>query len=261
MAQGTVSISIDELRVGVTCSHPVEGDNGVLLLGANTRITQQVITGLRERGIAAIEVDPRDVAALCGTGVRKKKAAVNRTSDTPHWSASKSVKEILVDRHDEGLSEERQEHLTSCMGLAKERFDELKVRLATEKIRSVNDLRETSDVFARSIVDDHDQTVGALGTATKLGDPDERSVRMSVLGMAVSVELGLSGQQTLEVGMAGLLHDVGFYVMDPVIQKAGRTDDRRGAMGVSKTSADFYRLHCGCAGSAELGSNGDSTSA
>ena len=56
MAQlNTVTISIDDLRVGATCSHPVEGDGGVLLLGARSRISQQIIAGLRERGIDSIE--------------------------------------------------------------------------------------------------------------------------------------------------------------------------------------------------------------
>ncbi len=219
MAPGTVSITIDELRVGVTCSHPIEGDSGVLLLGAKTRITQQVITGLRDRAIESIQVDTRDLVALRGTSNGKTKHAEKRTSDTPQWSPSKSVKEILVDRHDEGLSEERKEHLESSMGLAKERFGELKASLSTEKIRSVNELREISDVYASSMVDDHDQTIGTISRVTKLNDPDERSVRMSVLGMAIAVELGLSGQQTLEVGTVGLLHDVGLNVMDSKYSK------------------------------------------
>lgn len=42
---------------------------------------------------------------------------------------------------------------------------------------------------------------------------------MSVLGMAIAVELGLSGQQTLEVGTVGLLHDVGLNVMDSKYSK------------------------------------------
>lgn len=173
MAPGTVSITIDELRVGVTCSHPIEGDSGVLLLGAKTRITQQVITGLRDRAIESIQVDTRDLVALRGTSNGKTKHAEKRTSDTPQWSPSKSVKEILVDRHDEGLSEERKEHLESSMGLAKERFGELKASLSTEKIRSVNELREISDVYASSMVDDHDQTIGTISRVTKLNDPDE----------------------------------------------------------------------------------------
>lgn len=218
MASRTISISIDDLRVGVTCSHPIEGDGGVLLLGASTRITQQVITGLRDRGIESIEVDARDLAALRRSST-KTKAPEKRRAETPRWSPSRSVKDLLVDRHDEGLSEERREHLESSMGLAKDRLGELQSAVATEKIRSVSAVREISDVYAQSMVDDHDQTIGAISAVTGFNDPNERSVRMSVLGMAVAVELGLSGQQTLEVGTVGLLHDVGLNVMDPKCRK------------------------------------------
>lgn len=213
----TVSISIDDLRVGATCSYPVEGDAGVLLLGARTRISAQVISGLRERGIDSIEVHPSDLASLRGES--KRKPAANRHKRAAgrggQWMPCRPVKDLLVDRHDEDLSSERTQRLKRGMGVAKTQFDELQKLLSGDPLRSVNDLAAVSDVYARAMVDDHDQTVGVLGASTTISDLAERSVRMSVIGMAVGIELGLDGPQTLEIGMAGLLHDVGIYSMDP----------------------------------------------
>ncbi len=218
MSGRTVPISIDELSVGTICSYPVAGDHGVLLLGANTRITQQVISGLRDRGIRSIEVDPRDLAALRGTSGKSRKATSNRARmPVGQWIQLKPVKEILVDRYDEGLSEQRAKRLGAAMKQAKKRMDELKEKVSTTRIRSVSQLVEVSDGYARAIVDDHDQTVGAVGVTDSQFDADERSVRMSALGMAVAIELGMDGPQMLEVGVAGLLHDIGLYAMDTVL--------------------------------------------
>jgi HD-GYP domain-containing protein (c-di-GMP phosphodiesterase class II) len=221
MTQRTVSISIDELRVGVTCSHSIEDDDGLLLLGSGTKITHQVINGLRDRGITAIEVDPRDLAVLRGGGKNKKKAPSKRERNTvdDRWGSSQPVKEMLVDRHDEGLSDQRTAQLQTRLEMARGAFDSLKQTMTKEKLRNIVDLNDISNSYARSIVDDLDQTVGVIGNSAQSGDPGERSVRMAVLGMAVAVELGLDGPRTLEVGMTGLLHDLGLYAMGPRFRK------------------------------------------
>lgn len=218
MGQDRVSISIDQLTVGVTCSQPIVNDVGVLLVGANSRITQQVITGLRERGILSIEVDVRDLALLRGDD-RKKVAAKREWTRETAFQAGIPVKNFLVDRHNEPLSEERAARMMSRIKVAKSRFDELNAQLLVERIRSVAGFVDLSDGFAQSIVDDHDQTVGSTNIGDDHDDASERSVRMSVLGMAVAVELGLDGPQTMEVGLAGMLHDVGLHAMSPVYQE------------------------------------------
>lgn len=222
MARHNVSISLDQLRVGVTSSHPLEDENGLLLLSENTCITDQLIKGMRDRGIDSIQVDSRDVDALCGTA-RKSKPRVGRGTDRSEtenvWVRAKPVKEMLVDRHDEGLSQDRTDQLNRAMGMAKERIDELRAEMLQEKIRSVSPLGKISDVYAHSMVEDHDQTIGRLTAAVHVDNPDERSIRMAVLGMSIAIELGHDGLQTLEVGMAGLLHDVGLYSMAPKYQQ------------------------------------------
>ncbi len=216
MSGRTVPISIDELRVGVICSHPVEDDQGVLLLGANTRITQQVIAGLRDRGISSIEVDPRDVAALRSTGKGTKARATTVWEREPpgQWTKSKPVKDMLVDRFEEQLSPDREIRLQKAMEQAQSRMDTIKEMIASGTIRSVSQLVEVSDGYARSMVDDYDQTVGAVGRFARQINAGERSVRMSTLGMAIGIEMGLDGPQMMEIGIAGLLHDVGLYAMD-----------------------------------------------
>jgi len=65
------------------------------------------------------------------------------------------------------------------------------------------------------MVTDHDQLLGGFAARSGIRSLAHRSVQLSVLGMAVATELGLDGPQTLEVGAAGLLHDIGRLVIRP----------------------------------------------
>jgi HD-GYP domain-containing protein (c-di-GMP phosphodiesterase class II) len=233
--QGSVSVSLDELRVGVTCSHPIEDDNGVLLLGSHTQITQFLIDGLRERGIESIEIDPRDLAAMRGKASKKAPTIRKERRSVGDWDPTTPMKSLLVDRYDEDLNEDRSQQLAKKMDQAKSQFAEVKEQLGRERIRSLGDLVFLSDDYAHAIVDDHDQTLGSLLRLGLSSDPDEQSVRMAVLGMAVATEMGFDPIQTLEVGMTGLLHDIGLHAMDAKF--------RRPLKSMSESELWEYRKH------------------
>ncbi|MFK8112844.1 MAG: HD-GYP domain-containing protein [Rubripirellula sp.] len=205
--------------MGATCSYPIEGEGSVILVAANTAITAQIINGLRDRGIFDIDVDPRDLASLRGIQKKKPNAKQKATGKPGQWQQSVPVKEMLVDRFEEGLSEERAQKIAKSFTNAKDRFQKIQQSLQGSGIDPKEALQEVSDGFARSMVEDQDQTVGMLATEID-NDIDERSVRMAALGMAVAIELGLDGPQTLEVGTVGLLHDIGLHAMDPRFSSA-----------------------------------------
>lgn len=210
-----VPLPLDEIPVGATFRHPIESDGGVLLVAANCVITPQVISGLRERGFLTIDVDPRDLEAF--RGVRKKKAPVKRkaTAKSKDWASTKTVKEVLVDRYEEGIDLERAASLKRTVDDAKDQFGEIKSSLADASFNPAGHLQGISEDFARSMVDDCDQTIGIISEGASEFDLDERSVRMSALGMGIAIELELDGAQTLEIGMVALLHDIGLNALGP----------------------------------------------
>ena len=63
------------------------------------------------------------------------------------------------------------------------------------------------------MIDDHDQTVGMISTLVAPTVSSQRCVRLAVLGMSVAIEMGFDGPHTLEVGLTGMLHDVGLKKM------------------------------------------------
>ena len=218
---GAIRISIDLLRPGVSCSYPIENDSGLLLIGAGTRITEQLISSLRERGIDELEVHENDLSALTGKSHKRSVAASEPKKDirfTGTWEPNIPFSDMLVDRGGQPLDPKRTNSLKQGLSSAKSRFDQIGKMLSDRDLHSIDSVSVISDAFARSMLDDYDQTVGVIGTPTSDQDITNRSVRMSVIAMAVGVELGLDGPSVLELGLTGLLHDIGLMLLDPAFR-------------------------------------------
>lgn len=218
MSQGIVGINLEELSIGTVCKHPVEDRRGLLLLGANASITSDVIKNFRDREISQLRIDARDVEAICVEDASP--IALTRENERKERIAKATpVKDLLVDRYNEPLCPERAAELEQDMLLARAHFEVMREQLIDNVVLQTDGFVEIANSYARSMVEDHDQTVGIIGTAAASCDVDDRSVRMAVLGMAVATQMGLTGQQILELGLTALLHDIGFNLMGDAANK------------------------------------------
>jgi HD-GYP domain-containing protein (c-di-GMP phosphodiesterase class II) len=218
MLQGIVGITLEELCIGSVCKHPVEDRRGLLLLGANASITSDVIKNLRDREVAELRIDSRDVASICVDGVSPI-ALTPEHERKERIAKATPVKDLLIDRHDESLSLVLSQELDENMLLARTHFDVMREQLMDNVLLGTDGMMEIANNYARCMVDDHDQTVGEVGAASASCDVDDRTVRMAVLGMAVATQMGLTGQQILELGLTALLHDIGFHLMGDAANK------------------------------------------
>jgi hypothetical protein len=190
MPRNSVSLSIDDLAIGSSSSRPILDQADVLLLGANTRITDHVLGGLRERGITHIEVDPRDVKALKGGKRTGAKVAEKRISKAE--ILKRPLKESLIDRHDEPLDPQRAHTLRSVLASSSQQIESVRKKLNNQTLRDVSDLAGLSETHAELLIDDCDHAVGLFGSAVEGEGLSQQSIRMSVLGMAVAAEMGFS---------------------------------------------------------------------
>ncbi|MCC9641792.1 HD domain-containing protein [Rhodopirellula sp. JC740] len=231
--KNTVLVSVDDLQVGAICRTPIEDEVGRLLLGTGTRITPEVIEGLRERGIQdlAIKADEAENLRSGNKGgggkpkpkpVRPKERHHTNGQDHTKWRKGVPLKDALVNRHHEPIDVSRRKVLKGHVQLARTRFEEIRLALTEQKMQTVEALSDLSGAFASAMVDDHDQTVGDVVAADTEMSLTDRSVKLGVLGMAIGTELGLDGPSVLEIGMAGLLHDIGLYTMDAALSVPGR---------------------------------------
>lgn len=219
---GTRSLSLDDIEIGSICVRPIKDEAGLLLIGESTEITEAIIQGLRDRGLHEIWVDPSDVASLCGKPSTEAVAPeppaptpVRESKAPRQWKPSQSVKSMLVDRHDEGLDPERSEMLGQAFADARHAFTKLRPSESKVDQAAIAACDQISNAYARSMIDDLDHTIGSIAPKSPQSDLADRSVQLSVMAMAVAVELGLDGIQVTEIGTAGLLHDIALFTMDP----------------------------------------------
>ena len=212
MSQELVGITLEQLCVGTVCKHPVEDRGGGLLLGPNASITSHVINNLRDREVTELRIDSRDVEAICAEGTSPIALAVESERKERIAKAS-PVKDLLIDCYDKPLCAKRDAELGCEMLLAKEQFGVLRQQISENVVLATDGFIEIANNYAISLIKDYDQTVGWVNAAAATCDVDDRSVRMAVLGMAVATEMGLTGQQVIDLGLTALLHDIGISLM------------------------------------------------
>ena len=229
-----VALPIEDLQVGAICRSPLEDDNGLLLLGAGTAITAELIQGLKDRNIEELTVRADELDSLrCksdstgGARLRPsrstKSAERNFHAEHPSkWPRGVPLKNNLVNRHNEPYSRSRREVLKGHVKHARNQFEQIGIELADKKLKTVEALSDLSAAFATAMLDDHDQTVADVIGADASMSLTDRSVKLGVLGMAVGTEMGLDGPAILEIGTTGLLHDIGLFTMDPMLSVVGR---------------------------------------
>jgi HD-GYP domain-containing protein (c-di-GMP phosphodiesterase class II) len=229
-----IMLPIDELHVGAICRFPLEDDNGLLLLGAGTTITAELIQGLRDREIDALAVHAVEIESLRrsdsvpsprphrNSPASHRKDSSFQSEHPSKWPRGIPVKDNLVDRHHEPINLPRRELLRGHVKLARNQFEQLRLQITERKLQTIDALENLSCAFASAMIDDHDQTVADVISATESTSLTDRSVKLSVLGMAVGTEMNLDGPSILEIGTTGLLHDIGLYTMDPMLVIPGR---------------------------------------
>lgn len=218
----TETVWVEDLQIGAVCKHPLYDDAGILLIGGDTTLTSAVIEGLAERGIESLQVDPRDAAFLkkreggpAPVARPKVPRRERKSNDQEKWGAGIPLRDRLTDRFSEPLDPNRREHLQSGIESAKSQMDKLVQSMVADKLKTAKTVQLIADEFADYLVDDHDQTVGDVGQPQPSLDLAQRSIKLSSLGMAVAVEMGMDGFAVCEVGTTGLLHDIGLHTMDP----------------------------------------------
>ncbi len=63
------------------------------------------------------------------------------------------------------------------------------------------------------LLEDADQSIYAAGESEDPRALPQRCARMSLLAINTGIEMGLSDKEVIQLGTAGLLHDLGLYLM------------------------------------------------
>ena len=226
------SISVGRLRAevfhsvtsGMTLAHSIYDESGVLLLAAGSRITQRFLQLLRERGITRVRLrstpEPQPAPSV---------------SDSPEELAEDDLHTRHSRELDERMADELQRHIEtrpikawrrprlSADDLKGEATRGLETHSATSaavthvcaalqagRNISVSELRRSIDHFVDMVTLDFDLLPFIVALQESKDDYlYDHCVNVALLSMAMASQLGLSRPAVMEIGLGGMLQDIG----------------------------------------------------
>ena len=204
-----VRLSIHEIVPGVTCGSDIVDDQGRLLLSAGMHLTADYLTRLITRGITHVCVGYGDLAALRG----KK----SRSPSKPQ-AQNESFASRRVDRTGEPYSSERADRFANQLGHAANLLEEIGVHSITISRASVAELKRIPLQLAEMLLEDTDQALASTESRASAASLADRCVEMSMLAMSTAIELELPDSAILELGTAGLLHDISLFQLPEALR-------------------------------------------
>ncbi len=239
----SVLVRTDALRIGCILQHPINDAAGRLLLAGGARITVQIRDAMRRRGINSVLLHADDVsegtatrpstaADGVSTSVQRAKLAKDLSQAASSDASVQSKMEALAATasfvientgaalrdsvttlgtvpYDRGQRDRLVAHFNAANELMSRMIDSLLqgARLGASELASVvtNTIPElTQDSgHAISVADEKAQQPGS----------NPRSVRMSVLAMAMAIEMDYDAENVRQVGLAGLMQDWGLFCL------------------------------------------------
>ncbi|MEM9585917.1 MAG: HD domain-containing phosphohydrolase [Planctomycetota bacterium] len=215
-----VRIAVSELIPGAKCTSAVYDDDGRLLLSEGTVFSTAFQEGLERRGIDFVEVNDSDLDALLGVKAKRRPAPKKKRKERLPEGLQ------LRARHEgEPYSAKRQVRFERQIQEATKLLDNIGSRIDNLASAEADLLRNVPMGLAEMLIEDADQTIASMLDPTDNQLLSERCLRMSLLAMNTAMELQLSSDEVLQIGLAGLLHDMGLYLMPPRFRKLSKKFD------------------------------------
>ena len=248
-------LPLDRLRTGVELPSPIydtRGDRPALLLAGGQRVTGEMITRLRARGVTQLRVDPAALAAIAEPdgvasapppAVTRVPVAVapGRTYGAEALIRTMTAPVALPDAAALVRGTAQRRALTHAVGglyadVGRGRgVDGAALRAMT--LATVERMLGDLDLFARlGLGGGAGAGEGSDGTAHGHG------TRTAHLAMAMGVVMGLRREEVEHLAMGCLIHDAGMTRIDPRAATAGRRLDRVEFLEITKHPLKTFDL-------------------
>ena len=213
---GRVRVPLDKLRLGAKSSFDIHDSDGLLLLGRGNPLTALIRDQILQRGTSFLEVHPDDVAALTGT------AAPEARRSTPA-NANETLAARRIEHGDEPYSAQRASRFQEKMSSAIDSISRLGQQIESPSRSDLSAMCEIVNEFAEMLLEDADQSISAVDAVPRSIPLARRCAQMSLLAINTGIELDLSDREVIQLGTAGLLHDLGLYVLPTKFRNSAAT--------------------------------------
>ncbi|MBI3864483.1 MAG: HD domain-containing protein [Planctomycetia bacterium] len=230
-----VAFTVDNLVVGRRIRFPIFDQGGILLLAAGSVINPRFKELLASRGLREVFLNPADVLGMAAADSRQTGSPAAITFD---FATFQPLEELIDSRRlfmeDTGPKFKDRILQQGCTGFNPEQQD-LLVRKHTEAcwrldrmIKAVSrgnppDIEEIATIVSDHLVylvADSDCVIDILARRNDYAGVAQHCLQMSLLGMIMAIEAGMSENDIRLVGLCGLVHDWGITYVPEHIRNA-----------------------------------------
>lgn len=235
-----VDIAVAELIVGRQLHRPIHDQNGVLLLAAGSIITTEFKRLLASRSIDRIQVDSRDAnivslnnAALAetlatapvpfDTELTKKLDAVINSGLLFVANTGSPQREKMVFHGRKAYDAEQRESLILQHQMSSESLDTMMLTALHGKKVNGNQISTLAANCLTDMTADSDLVLSISSAASTDRDLSDQALKLSLLGMAMGIEMGLDADNVRKLGIIGLVENWGMGRVPESIRNAQHT--------------------------------------
>ena len=261
-----IRVNVELLADGICLNHPIQDEQGRELLASSVPISVNFLDQLRKNGISWVMLHTLDATEVMGAesdstdpesqqtesnGVWKPrtpsratpsqnsvKARVDSLGRTASFTVENSgppLKETISSKgcvpFDSSQKQLLEEHFSNASKLLDGLIDEV----LEGKTEDSHQLDSVAGMHINSLTDDSDLALFAAGELSVSPEIAERSMRLSLISMALGVELGFDENHVREIGLCGLVCDWGKCFLPEKLQ-----DERR---PLAAAEIETFRVH------------------
>ena len=242
-----VSAGLDELFVNRAPSFPLYGPDGQLLLAEGQPLTSEQKRAWRKDGIAAVRVHPDDIDRLTFREELSPDANLIQLGSEVSRQLDEIVDAGMIDVVNDGpaVNQEMAVHGPTGYDPLHRDYLQKQQRASGEMLTSVlrdavagrqlgsETVTRLATNLLRAMTDDAD-CVLSVSAESPHRTIVEHALRMTVLGMALGVEMGLDAENVRRIGTAGLVHDLGMIRVPEHIRQSPRRLTRTEFLEITK---------------------------
>ncbi len=230
-----VSISLNDLIIGRTLNSPLYDNNGVLLLAANSEITQEVKEALKNRGdktvmvsqedlsrVTLSQVDPGNIKSIAqfDTELTKKIDAIVESGLLTVKNDGPAVKNNVAFLGRKGYDKKQREHLVEQHGLNGQALDSMIGEALHGETMDGDIVSAMAAQYLQEMTTDTDNVLTSAMDQFQGDSIASRSLEVSLLAMAIGIEMDLDADNARNLAVAGLVHDWGMMRVPEEIRNA-----------------------------------------
>ncbi len=218
------TVSVNDLIVGRTIHFPIYDKHGVLLLAENSEITQERKQAMRQRGGLEVRISQEDLkrvtlnadlAQLENSGLGFD-AELTKRIDTiidggllALKNEGPPVKNNVVFLGRKGYDKQKRESLIEQHQTNGKALGEMISEAMHGKTVNGSDVSKMAAHYLREMTTDTDNVLTSVIDQFEDNDIASRSMEVSLLAMAIGIEMNLDADNARQLAIAGLVHDWG----------------------------------------------------